>query len=203
MRNKYIYFGFFAFLFVTSQSFASDGCDFERGIKTSFGLLKMEICEKSTKTVPPISSTNTNNNINHIYSYALYLDDLKILKDDFLSNLEGNKPRNLWVYGGKSTVETGCPGNLYLVDLSQQPVKVIAFGVKNACNEFHWASWGDKRSVIALKNNVKFTYENGKLTPPAAGEKLFKAIEPPHSSRGAGLTEESAIPFVNEVALPK
>ena len=70
-----------------------------------------------------------------------------------------------------------------------------------ACNEFHWASWGEKRSVIALKNNVSFVYENGKITPPASGQKLWKAIEPPHA--GSGLAEEDAIGFAEDVPLPK
>jgi hypothetical protein len=192
-----------ALCFVGVQSYAGEDCDLQRGIKTKFGLLRIEICKKEEKVTPPPGSTNPNNNINRIYSYSLRVDDTPILKEEFLSNLEGNKDRSLWVYGGKSSIETGCDANLYLIDLTHQPVKVIAFGVKNACNEFHWASWGDKRSVIALKSNVKFVYENGKLTPPAAGEKLYKAIEPPHSSRGEGLTQENAIPFVNDVPLPK
>jgi hypothetical protein len=87
--------------------------------------------------------------------------------------------------------------------MTSRPVKVFAFGVKTACNEFHWASWGKNRSVIALKKNVEFVYENGKLIPPKAGEKLFNSIEPPHSSRGGGMNEESAIPFVEEVSSPR
>lgn len=82
-----------------------------------------------------------------------------------------------------------------------KPVKVTAFGVKKACNEFHWASWNEKRSVLSLKNNVKFVYENGKMTLPASGEKLWKAIEPPHA--GAGLDLQDAVAFSEDVPLPK
>jgi len=82
-----------------------------------------------------------------------------------------------------------------------KPIKVTAFGVKKACNEFHWASWGEKRSVVALKSNVRFAYENGKMTSPEGGEKLWKSIEPPHA--GAGLSLEDAVPFVEDVPLPK
>jgi hypothetical protein len=78
---------------------------------------------------------------------------------------------------------------------------VIAFGVKKACNEFQWASWGEKRSVVALKNNVKFVYENGTVKLPKAGETLWNAIEPPHA--GPGLSEEEAIPFAEELPISK
>ena len=55
---------------------------------------------------------------------------------------------------------------MYLIDLTGHKPRVFAFGVKNACAEYHWASWGKKRSVIAIKENIRFTYSNGKLTPP-------------------------------------
>ena len=130
------------------------------------------------------------------------MDQQKLLEDKFLSaDLAIEKTRTYWVYSGKALAETGCPDRLYLIDLSMKPAKVIAFGVKKACNEFHWASWGDKRSVIALKNNVSFVYENGRITPPASGKKLWKAIEPPHA--GSGLAEEDAIGFAEDVPLPK
>lgn len=136
------------------------------------------------------------------YRDSINVNDIPILSDTRLFNEGSNKDRSITIYtSGASNVETGCAPRLYLLDLSMTPVKVIAFGVKKACNEFHWASWGEKRSVIALKNNVKFTYENGKMTLPASGEKLWKAIEPPHA--GAGLAEEDAIAFAEEVPLPK
>jgi hypothetical protein len=176
------------FFAVSNISAAADICKTGFGITTPFGKL--------------VSTRCTNKGIDK--THTLSLNDVKVLEDVHLFSEESNKDKSLHIYtSGDFDIGTGCSRRIYLVDLSLQPVKVIAFGVKNACNEFHWASWGDKRSVIALKNNVKFVYENGKLTPPPAGEKLFKAIEPPHSSRGADLTEDSAIPFVNEVALPK
>jgi hypothetical protein len=132
------------------------------------------------------------------------VNDVPVLSDTRLFNEGSNKDRSITIYtSGASNVETGCAPRLYLLDLSLTPVKVIAFGVKKACNEFQSASWGDKRSVIAIKNNVKFVYENGKLTSPAKGAKLFEMIEPPHSSRGGGLTEEDAIPFAEDVPLPE
>ena len=132
--------------------------------------------------------------------YFLDLDGKKILQDSFLAREDLNQGRSVWVYAGGGSVTTGCAKQLYLLDLAKVPVKIFAFGVRNACNEFHWASWGEKRSVIALKKNVSFVYESGKLTPPPAGAKLWNDIEAPHA--GQGLKEEDAIPFVEELKLP-
>ena len=136
------------------------------------------------------------------YRHTINVDGATVLTDSQLFKETRDDSRTKWVFSsGKAHPETGCPDRLYLIDLSVRPVKVIAFGVKKACNELHWASWGEKRSVIALKNNVKFTYENGKMTLPPAGEKLWHAIEPPHA--GAGLAEEDAVPFAEDVPPPK
>lgn len=124
----------------------------------------------------------------------------KLLVDEMLVREDRSPSKTSWVYRGVPKAETGCSERLYLVDLSLKPVKVLAFGVKGACNEFHWASWGEKRSVIALKHNVRFAYENGRMTLPEKGEKLWHSIEPPHA--GPGLSEEEAIPFVHEVPPP-
>lgn len=133
---------------------------------------------------------------------SIHVDGKRILSDKRLFDEARDKSRNLLVFSsGDFSATTACARTLYLLDLSGSPPKVFSFGVKNACNEFHWASWGDKRSVIALKHNVKFVYESGKLTPPAKGEALWKAIEPPHS--GPGLGVEDAIPFVEDVPPPK
>lgn len=138
------------------------------------------------------------------YTETINLNGIAVLSDTHLYEDDSNKDRSIRIYtSGASNAETGCAPRLYLLDLSMQPTKAIAFGVKNACNEFQWASWGTKRSVIALKNNVKFTYQQGKITPPKSGSALFKSIEPPHSSVGGGLTEENAIPFVQDVVISK
>jgi hypothetical protein len=135
------------------------------------------------------------------YSYAINVNGIAVLKGTYLARQDFDEKLGIWIYRGESTNQTGCPEKHYLIDISKKPTKVIAFGVKNACNEFHWSSWSAKRSVIALKNNVQFVYQNGKLTAPAPGEKLWKAIEPPHA--GTGMSAEEAIPFIEEVNLPK
>ena len=55
--------------------------------------------------------------------------------------------------------------------------------------------------MLSLKDNVKFVYENGKMTLPASGEKLWQAIEPPHA--GAGLDLQDAVAFSEDVPMPK
>lgn len=136
------------------------------------------------------------------YRYFVSVNGKKVLQDSYLSKEDFDPLYTRWIYRGSSSPKTGCADRLYLVDLSTQPTTVLAFGIKTACNEFEWASWGDKRSVIALKHNVKFVYENGKLVPPRVGTKLFNSIEPPHSSVGGGMTADSAVPFVESVPLP-
>jgi hypothetical protein len=165
---------------------ADENCKPGRSYDTPTGDLVVTRCVDSTRT--PTRK-------------YISIQGLKILELNYLSDEDFDKTRSRWIFRGDAIRETGCPDRLYLIDLSMKPVKVIAFGVKKACNEFHWASWGEKRSVIALKNNVSFVYENGKITPPASGKKLWKTIEPPHA--GPGLAEEDAIGFAEEVPLPK
>lgn len=176
--------------FVALMSYLSVGhaveCDRTgRPSKTPYGVISVYSCEER------VGGDNF---------YFLDLDGKKILQDSFLAREDFNQGRSIWVYTGGGSVATGCARQLYLLDLAKAPIKIIAFGVRNACNEFHWASWGEKRSVIALKKNVSFVYENGKLTPPPAGAKLWNDIEAPHA--GDGLKEADAIPFVVELKLP-
>lgn len=174
----------FTTLILSSSSFAQETCKTE-SVETVAGTLEHVTCRNAEKK----------------YTHTIQIGEQKILRDAFLAEEGNNKDRTLWLFTGKPLWETGCPDRLYLVDLSMKPVKVTAFGVKKACNEYQWASWGEKRSVIALKNNVKFTYEDGKMILPKGGEKLWKSIEPPHA--GDGLKLEDAIPFSEDVPLPK
>jgi hypothetical protein len=172
---------------LTASCGAEETCEQGRGIKTSYGRLTTTECTDAK---------------GYTTRQWVSLDQQKLLEGKFLSgDLAIEKTRTYWIFSGQALAETGCPDRLYLIDLSMKPVKVIAFGVKNACNLFHWASWGDKRSVIALKNNVSFVYENGRITSPASGKKLWNAIEPPHA--GPGLLEVDAVGFAEDVPLPK
>lgn len=185
-------FGILTFLFFASgclaQSTRIDNCSTSKSKITPYGEISRTEC--GTVAAGHREMINVNG--------------IPVLTDVHLYDEDSNKDRSIRVYtSGAKNIETGCAPRLYLLDLSTKPVKVIAFGVKNACNEFHWASWGVQRSVIALKHNVKFTYENGKMILPTADEKLLKTIEPPHSSIGGGLPPENAIPFADDVSIPK
>jgi len=169
-----------------SISFASEACENSLGIPTSTGRLISKTCRNSE---------------GHTIRKSIFLDEQKLLEDQSLyGDRAADKTRMHWIYESEPQMKTGCSERLYLIDLAYKPPKVFAFGVKSACNEFHWASWGAKRSVIALKHNVKFIYENGKLIPPVPGEKLWKSIEPPHGP--VGMSENSAIPFAEDIPLP-
>jgi hypothetical protein len=172
---------------VSCNSFAAETCKSGRGIPTAYGRLVSTDCFDAA---------------GHLTHQSISLDGTKLVEDRRLfDDYAIDKSRTHWIYSGEPQWETGCPDRLYLIDISKKPARVIAFGVKKACNEFHWASWGKKRSVIALKNNVKFVYEDGVMTLPKAGESLWNAIEPPHA--GPGLSEEDAVPFAVDVPLPK
>ncbi|MES2116809.1 MAG: hypothetical protein V4578_16730 [Pseudomonadota bacterium] len=169
-----------------AQVIRSNFCETAPPLRTQHGVITKTDCGTAAKG----------------YKQTFSVDGTAVLTDTQLFNEARDDSRTKWVFSsGKTHPETGCPDRIYLIDLSIKPAKVIAFGVNKACNEFHWASWGEKKSVIALKNNVKFTYENGKMTLPPAGEKLWHAIEPPHA--GAGLAEEDALPFAEDVPPPK
>lgn len=78
----------------------------------------------------------------------------------------GYEDGTLFLLQDASDPTLNCPPRMFLIDLTSDTPHVFAFGVKNACAEYHWASWGKKRSVIAIKDNIRFTYSNGKLSPP-------------------------------------
>lgn len=124
-----------------------------------------------------------------------------ILKDVRLFPDDSNPDKSIRIYTSGAATSTACAGRLYLVDFNIKPPRVLAFGVKKACNEFHWASWGVKRSVIAIKKNVRFVYENGKLIPPLHRENIWNFVEPPHA--GPGLSVDDAVGFVEELSPPK
>ena len=177
-----------AFSYGQAQSLEAGACETSKPFATPGGALSKTECGTAKDG----------------YRETISVDGVPVLSDTRLFKEDRDGSKTKWVYtSGASNIETGCAPRLYLLDLSAKPARVIAFGVKAACNEFHWASWGEKRSVIALKNNVKFTYENGRLTPPSRGRKLLSTVEPPHSSVGGGMDERDAIPFADELSLPR
>lgn len=103
----------------------------------------------------------------------------EIIRGPYPIILKSRNPQaNTVVFQGARMKETGCSAEAYLVDLSEADPKIFRFGVLAACNEFDWASWGAKSSVIALKKNVRFVYKAGRLMPPRKDNALFSSIKP-------------------------
>jgi hypothetical protein len=170
---------------------------------TCLSCIGQEICKPGRPVKTPVGelvTTRCTDAQKYPTKKYISLSCVKILESSYLSEQSFNAERTYWIFRGNAMQDTACPDRLYLIDITISPVKVIAFGVKSACNEFQSASWGEKRSVISIKNNVKFIYENGKITLPLKGKILFESIEPPHA--GAGLSLEDAIPFAEDVPPP-
>lgn len=134
---------------------------------------------------------------------------------------EVSKDNALWIFNSadlfypRSKDQTGygeitCSGGgkgLYLVDLSKKPPKIIQFGVDKACNEFDWASWGTKNAVIALKKDVRFTYDRqtGKMSLPKDIDAIWEGmiIPTPTGKTSRDTPYPNYVkPYVKEVPLP-
>lgn len=105
--------------------------------------------------------------------------------------------KRLYVLSSASSPRTHCTENLFLLDLSTTQPRVFRFGVRHACNDYHWASWGKQRSVIAIKNNVRFVYANGRLTPPRHDVALMEKLQ--FSAYGGSNVFEEIVPFAEEI----
>ena len=125
---------------------------------------------------------------------TLLFDGVPVLSSADLFKEDADDDLGYFLYSREPDPRTACPDRLFLIDASARPVKVFAFGVQGACNQFEAVKWHHDRTVIMLKKNVRFEFVHGVLTPPKAGSALWKSIEPPHD--GPGLTEQDAIPFV-------
>ncbi|GAA5172704.1 hypothetical protein [Viridibacterium curvum] len=182
-KRKTIFAVFFSV--AVSVGHAADECKSGKGYVTEHGRFTQTHCHEN----------------GHPTRSFLRLDSLKLIEDAQLFLLTSDNSLQRFLYSGGLDRSVACPKNLYLIDISLAAPKVIAFGVEGACPEYHWASWGKKRSVIAIKSNVRFVYENGKLTPPPKDLALITTIEPPRT--GSGIDEKKLQPFVREVSPPK
>jgi hypothetical protein len=130
------------------------------------------------------------------------LGDQKLVVGKYPVNYESaNKNNSLIVLQSAQNDKIGCEDQVFLIDLAGDRPHVFSLGVTYSCGIFHWARWSEKkRSVIALKSNVQFTYMNGKVTPPEDTDTKFGSPYgysyelPP----GAQVTA-----FVHELPLPK
>ena len=166
--------------------FGQSVCESYGSVKTPKGILERQVCKTLGQ---PGSSVS-----------MFFLDGKTLLKGANPITFEAeNKNATLFALQDSYDPNLACPARMFLIDLTNNKPRVFAFGVKNACAEYHWASWGKKRSVIAIKENIRFTYSNGKLTPP-----------PPDFGDGIPLVrrypEDAASqrnwPFVEELPIP-
>lgn len=126
------------------------------------------------------------------------LDGRVLVEGEYPINSESSEAGNRFlVLSSASSRSTHCSENLFLLDLSDTRPRVFRFGVRNACNEYHWASWGKQRSVIAIKNNVRFVYANGRLTPPKHDAALMEKLQ--FSAYGGSNVFEEVVPFAEEI----
>lgn len=160
---------------------SAEDCQKDTGleVKTPVGIIERYVCGQGK-----------------IYSTHFTLDGQMLFRSqDAISVETSNKNNSLILIEGPYDNDLACPSRMFLIDLTGTKPHVYAFGVKNACAEYHWASWGKKRSIIAIKENIRFTYSNGKLTPPPAdfGDGTPVNIRPPADPRSWPFVEEIPI----------
>ncbi len=172
-------------IFFPATAFAAEKCQAKSLIKTQFGVLTDTTCsdEKGFTLRESIS-----------------LDSRKLLEDQVLiGDLAFDKNHAHWIYAGPVDPSTNCSSKLYMIDISVTPATVFEFGVKDACNEYEWASWGKGASVISLKENVRFLYKNRKMIPPKADQSLLQTIKMPADAPDTGIFADKLIPFANDL----
>ena len=181
MRNRvWIYL---ALCLMPEVSLGESICDDHGGLKTPLGVLQEQVCRIPNRPGSSVTQFLLEKKIVLSGSYPMMFR-------------HANKANSLLVIEGSQDPSLACPARTFLIDLTGNKPRVFAFGVKNACAEYHWASWGKKRSVIAIKENIRFTYSNGKLMPP-----------PPDFGDGIPLVrrypeDQRNWPFVEELPIP-
>jgi hypothetical protein len=164
-------------------------------------------CDKHSETATPLGKLtreDCRDAITHKDVSIWSLDGKRLVYGEYPITWEdGNAAHTLFVLEPPSVQTTGCPDQVFLIDLTGTAPRVFSFGIKNFCSEYHWARWSKKkRSVIALKDNVLFTYVNGKLIPP--DDTNSDQIGMPATSAFIQVTPYTVpIPFVKELTLPK
>ena len=158
-------------------------------------------CETTSPRKTPhgaVSLTECGNVIAGGRRATINIDGIPVLTSQYLAKEDSDDQLGLFIFSRESDPHTACPDRLFLLDASTRPVKIIAFGVRGACNLFESVKWGRDRTTIYLQKGVRFTYSHSTLTPPKPGAALWKSIEPPHT--GPGLAQDEAIPFAEVVA---
>lgn len=150
---KNILCGLFFLCFFPGIGVAQLTCNTVREVQTPLGNLLRQECESQDKPNMAVDQFILDGKVLISGAHPITFEDR-------------NKEKTLFVIQGAYDPTLYCPTRMFLIDLTGDKSRVYAFGVKNACAEHHWASWGKKRSVIAIKDNIRFTYSNGKFSPP-------------------------------------
>lgn len=135
---------------------------------------------------------------------SIALDGLTLLEDSALyGDLAIDKSRTHWIYQSNPDAVTNCTGRVYMLDVSTKPPAVFAFGAKNTCNQFNWASWSKNGGVIVLKENVRFQYKAGRLSPPSADDEFFQGVvATPNAIKDGEVMADELAPFVVRLNTP-
>jgi hypothetical protein len=178
-----------ACLFLSTSVFAGTyRCETDTEIKTPKGTLSRDYCKSSDRFEESKSIWR--------------LGDQKLVAGKYpITDQSRNPSKTIFVLQSTNNNKNGCADQVFLIDLAGERPRVFALGVTYSCAIFHWAKWSDKkRSVIALKDNVQFTYSNGKIIPPddtdtKFGSPLGYSVDLPKGAQVAA--------FVHELPLPK
>jgi hypothetical protein len=128
--------------------YAGEVCTDRLPITTPYGDLVRRTCHEGEKNL----------------TSEILLSGKAVIKAKSLLDEGRNNKKSVWIYSG----EWNGRNAIFLLDISQNPIKAFAFGITMATNEIDYVSWGKKNDVIAIKNNVKFLYQGGRLIPPDA-----------------------------------
>jgi hypothetical protein len=175
-----------------------------------FQAFSSETCEKKVYTVFSPLGKLDEYYCNSGTLQEIRLGDRVLLRDQLLADEDSNghptakKDKykgSLFIYSSHSYGQPQpfiCTEKLYLLDLTGKKPRVFEFGITNTCNTFHWASWGKGDSaVIAIKDNVKIKYNNGKFTFPDEENYLSGSTSATGSNKAADY-----VPFARELPIP-
>jgi hypothetical protein len=84
---------------------------------------------------------------------------------------ENNSEQSIFIYEGgnnRTSLIGPCTGIQYILDIRKSNIKLIAFGIKNACNQIDKIIWKKDHVIINFNRDAKFVYSyaSGKMQLP-------------------------------------
>lgn len=173
-------------LAASGSAYGAESCKSSPGYKTPVGQLIEMHC--TTADDLPVRA-------------SISINGAKLVEDERLSAVDtGDKSNLFWLFSGGIDKTTFCIAQFHLIDLSTNPPTATTFGVRNACNQFDWASWSKGGGVIALKKNVRFKYRYGKMTTPKVDEAFLQTVAMPENTSDSGIVAATLVPFARPAA---